>query len=369
MPLLKRDLLRSRTCAERNVTLEAVIGPAILLCDVEVNGVLGESLVLNRSGWLLRHLRMTADAVRCHQFCGRHLRVVAVLASLAIYMTDVAVCGTHAGLRFVILNPIGRVRHRRLVALAAGSVIVTRTAVALLRHELLTMQTQPTGLLVRSREYWFARGILAGTATLMALDTELCLVAHSAVRGIRCCAHLVITMDELVGVVGWYELESRRMTLVALLGGHETRALVLQTVAPIAPLHVGTRRTGRRVPELGMAHLALVRAREMHGVRKDKPAWEDVVEIRVAVHALRHVGRTGREDLDRGGLGPLADDRHVGVRQSAALHVLFDVARVAIGAGHVAHHAAVHSLELGCIGVRLACVVLDRLMVARDQIE
>lgn len=47
MALLELQLLRRCARTERHVTLEAPIRPALLLCDIEVHGMLGKRLVLD----------------------------------------------------------------------------------------------------------------------------------------------------------------------------------------------------------------------------------------------------------------------------------------------------------------------------------
>ena len=167
-------------------------------------------------------------------------------------------------------------------------------AVALLRQEQFAVKALPVALLVRRRDDLSGWRVLARAASLMTVDAELGLMAHGAVRRVGTRADLVIALDELVRVVLGNQLESWGMTLVAFLGGNQALALMLKTMAAITPLHVGALGAAGRVPELGVAHLALVRAGEVHCVCEDQPA-------------LRHVGRPGREDLDRGRLGALAD--------------------------------------------------------------
>jgi len=114
--LLQLDILGRRRCAECDMTLIAPVWSLLLLRDVEVDGVLGECLVLYRRGRLLRHFRMTAHAVPGNEFCCAHALVMAVLARSPIGVADIAVSCAHAGFGFVALYPVGRVRHRRLVA-------------------------------------------------------------------------------------------------------------------------------------------------------------------------------------------------------------------------------------------------------------
>ena len=117
--LLEFDLLGCRSRAEGYVALEAAVWPLLLLGDIEMNGMLGKCLVLNGRRRLLRHLRVATHAVRGHELRGRHLLVVAVLARLPVRVADVAVRGAHSWLRFVVLDPVGRVRHRGLVTVSA----------------------------------------------------------------------------------------------------------------------------------------------------------------------------------------------------------------------------------------------------------
>jgi len=89
----------------------------------------------------------------------------------------------------------------------------------------------------------------------------------------------------------------------------------------------------------------------------------------MAILALRHVRWAGRKDLDRSGLGPRSDDGDVSVRHRRHLHALLRVARIAVIAGGMAHHASVHAKTTGELSVRLLAEGLCGPVIGRSQIE
>jgi len=96
------------------------------------------------------------------------------------------------------------------------------------------MQALPVALSMRGRHDRRLRGVQARASPLMAVDAELRLVTHRAVRGIAVGPALVDSRDELRGVVARNQLEPGWMALVTGLRRDLALALVFQTMTAVA---------------------------------------------------------------------------------------------------------------------------------------
>ena len=103
---------------------------------------------------------------------------------------------------------------------------------------------------------------------------------YAAVRGRTL---LVLTGAELLGVVGRHQLELRRMTREAVLGGDKPRASVCEPVTAIARHHVGSAHVLDPVSELRVADGALVVALQVLRMLEDDGAGQEVVDVGMAV--------------------------------------------------------------------------------------
>jgi len=117
--LLRCERLSTRRRTKGDVTVVALIRLPLHLRHIKVNGVLRKAFVLNLRRRLVAHLVVTRCTVRLDQFGTLDLIVVAVLARVAIGVTDIAVLAIRVVRGFVVCQPVGRMRHDRLVTALA----------------------------------------------------------------------------------------------------------------------------------------------------------------------------------------------------------------------------------------------------------
>ncbi len=361
------DFLGGLRRTERHVALVALVGPTLRLGHIEVHRVLGEALVSDLGGRLELHDGMAWYAVLRDQLGSLDLVVVAVLTAVAVGVTDVAVPSADTGVGSMVLQPVGRVRHDRLVAALARGRVVARTTRAFLFQVEFAVLPHPLGhSMVFGNDEFAELASAERFSTHVAFHAELRLVTHRAVRRVLVGAYLVVALLELLCVIAGLEIEVLGVACVTVLSGDKTACGVGQAVAAIAPHHVRPTYLLLAVAELRMADRALVVAAKVLGVLEDDGSRQEVIYVRVTVDALADAGRAVRIHLHGRLAGLVRQQRVVDGRHRADLYLQLDVALVAVLLRLVAHHAGVHAL-LGAFGMRL---VLPRLnMIPRPEVE
>jgi len=160
-------------------------------------------------------------------------------------------------------------------------------------------------------------------------------------------------------VISGLEREGLGVAGEALLRRHLAPLRVLEAVALIAHAHRGHDRLVGYMRERVMACIALVIALEMRLMGEDDAPVLGSIDRGMTEHALAHGGRRACVDQDRGPIRLLGNVAKIDSGHRADVHLLLNMAGVAVGRRLVAHHAAVHACLGGEIRMGLSRPVLD----------
>jgi len=186
----------------------------------------------------------------------------------------------------------------------------------------------------------------------MTLDTHVRLVAHGAVHRLSRSTNLVLPHLKLKSVVARLEFELLGMARETIFGRDFATTRMGQTVTAIARQHVGPTYLLYAVTELLVAHGALEVLLKMRRVFKDHRAWQEVIDIRVAVEALSHRRRPIGIDHDRRSFELVGQNAQIRIGHGADVETKLVVTLIAIDGRIVTERALVHvAASTGSMGL------------------